>query len=271
MDPYADPEIARLRAEAVAMAGGIGDLVQRASVYHHLYEHSGANHAFPLLAAHGALWASGYFKAGMRFGAIAASIQKFGGADEAELKRRLLAFANQFRDINRRVCVETYFIYHLTADDHFRHTAERIVPTALLTEMDRCHAARRAGRVLSDAERRPLFSAFFLWEQANIVGPSIDAAFAGFDWPFIKAMALTPRIRFAYFHPLVPVAFRNFGDTDERIAAGIEAFDRACAAGWERVERRLSAYGIMPADFTRDSRSFFDSLRTSVVGRLAPA
>jgi len=266
-----DPAITALRAEAVAMAGGIGDLTQRASVYHHLFQHSGGNHTFPLLAAHGALWASGYFLAGIRFGAITAAIQHVGGANEAELKRRLRIFAHQFRDINRRVCVETYFIYHLTAAGRFSDAAERIVPLDLLIEMQRCHAARLTGRSLSDAERRSLFCAFFLWEQANIVGPSIDAAFAAFDWPLIRSMALKPRIRFAYFNPLFPLAFRNFADTDERILMGLAAFDRACATGWERVEKRLSSYGIMPAAFTRDSRAFFESLRTSVTSRLSTA
>ena len=49
-----------LRSEAERLAGGLNDLAQRATVYHHLYEHSGGNHIFPLIAAHGAMWARGY-------------------------------------------------------------------------------------------------------------------------------------------------------------------------------------------------------------------
>jgi hypothetical protein len=52
-----------LRGEATLLAGGINDLTQRASVYHHLFEHSQGNHLFPLLAAHGALWAAGLLSA----------------------------------------------------------------------------------------------------------------------------------------------------------------------------------------------------------------
>lgn len=59
-----DLEVERIRARATALAGTTGDLVQRASVYHHLYADSGRNHSFPLLAAHRALWASGYFRVG---------------------------------------------------------------------------------------------------------------------------------------------------------------------------------------------------------------
>ncbi|GAA0599662.1 hypothetical protein GCM10009416_42150 [Craurococcus roseus] len=57
-----------VRREATLMAGGIHDLAQRAGVYHHLFVHSGRNHVFPLLAAHGALWARGHFQKGMRLG-----------------------------------------------------------------------------------------------------------------------------------------------------------------------------------------------------------
>ncbi len=59
-----------MRHQAERLAGGLGDLAQRATVYHHLFEHSGRNHIFPLLAAHGAMWAKGYFRFGKRLGQI---------------------------------------------------------------------------------------------------------------------------------------------------------------------------------------------------------
>ena len=246
------------------MAGRTGDLVQRASVYHHLYAHSGGNHCFPLLAAHGALWASGYFRSGMRFGRAVAAARAVIGADPAELMRRLTGFAEAFRDINRRVCVETFFIYRLTAERRFRDQAELLVPNSLLSQMDRCHSARRLGRTLSDRERRDLFTSFFLWEQANIVGPSIDRAFAEFDWPLIRAMALRPKIRFSYFGGQ-PLSFGDFRSTEERIELGMEAFDRASLQGWCKVEHALCSYGIMPPVFRADPNQFFDKIMRAVV------
>ena len=71
MNPSTEAEVRLLRAWAVTLAGRTGDLAQRASAYHHLYRHSGGNHAFPLLAAHGALWASGYFQRNLKRGALA--------------------------------------------------------------------------------------------------------------------------------------------------------------------------------------------------------
>ena len=65
MNRLAD-EFAALTREAERLAGGLRDLAQRATVYHHLFRASGGNHIFPLIAAHGALWAGGYFRFGQR-------------------------------------------------------------------------------------------------------------------------------------------------------------------------------------------------------------
>lgn len=59
-------EFARLHEMGVRLAGPIFQVARRASVYRQLYLHSGRNHVFPLIAAHGALWASGYFAFGLR-------------------------------------------------------------------------------------------------------------------------------------------------------------------------------------------------------------
>ncbi len=182
---------------------------------------------------------------------------------------RLHRFAEDFRDINRRVCVETFFIYWLTARPHLRGQAEALVPSDLLSEMDRCHVARLAGRSLSDEERRALFRAFFLWEQANIVGPAIRAAFAQFEWPLIRYMALRPRIRFAYL--CEPLSFTDFSDTSERVEMGMRAFQQACSVGWDRVEDTLSRYEIMPDAFVADPGDFFQALTRSVLPGLSPS
>ena len=50
------------RLEGEKLAGSLFQLTQRASVYRHIYRASGGNHIFPLIAAHGALWARGYFR-----------------------------------------------------------------------------------------------------------------------------------------------------------------------------------------------------------------
>jgi hypothetical protein len=251
------PETNALRKKAEALAGKVGDLIQRSSVYHHLYSHSGQNHSFPLLAAHGALWASGYFKQGMQFGRFVAAFKGLQGHDRLALIASLQSFADDFRDINRRVCIETYFIYHLTAKAENFDIASTWMPDSLLVEMDRCHTARRSGRSLSNDERRALFMAFFLWEQENIVGPAIEAAYAKFDWDLIRRLALKPKIRFAYFDKWSPLIFKNFADTEERIEMGVRTFNRACDAGWHRVENALLDYQIMPKFFETNPDEYF--------------
>ena len=252
---------ADIRAEATAMSGRTGDLVQRAAMYHHLYDHSGGNHGFPLLAAHGALWASGYFRRGLRTAGLLAAVQGLcGERDRATLMAAVSAFAETFRDINRRVCIETLYIYWLSGDARCRALAEAEIPCVLLSEMDRCHWARANGRLLTQEERRAVFEAFFRWEQAEIVGPAVEAAFANFDWTAIRTLALRPTIRFAYFGT-ARLPFRDFSMREERIEKGLAAFALAEAAGWDRVETSLGDYGLMPPVFLLDPPAFVEAHR----------
>ena len=258
-----------LQREALRLAGRNGDLIQRAAVYHHLYQHSAGNHVFPLLAAHGALWAGGYFRRGMMGGAVL-RWRYASAAYRRELMDRLRAFAEAFRDINRRVCVETYRIYYLTRDARRAEDAAREIPPALLGAMHLCHDAQRRGRALSTPEKRRLFAAFFHWEQEQIVGPAVAKAFAGFDWPDVHRRARRPVIRFAYLHRADHLRFTDFASTEERIAMGLRAFDLADRTGWRAVETALGGYGTMPRDFLADPARFFrglaDHLREPVAG-----
>src|SRR5258708_624498 len=157
-----------LLREATRLAGGLNDLAQRAAVYHHLYQHSGGNHAFPLIAAHGALWARGYFRFGMRLGWL------WSLTDLASPQRRqhrltlLAAFADAFRDINRRVCIETYASYHFTRMFGQHPRAGELIDPALIEALMRLHAARKRGQELPDDEKRLVFEAFFHHEQTNV-------------------------------------------------------------------------------------------------------
>ncbi len=258
-------EFQRLQAEGTRLAGGLTDLSQRATVYHHLFEDSGGNHAFPLIAAHGALWAKGYFRSGTRFSQML-SIQYV--LRPAIRQRQLAAlddFADTFRDINRGVCADTYANYHFTKKYGDNPAARALVDPEIFDALDQVHTARREGRTLTDAEKRAVFVAHFLNEQQHVVGPTLDRATDAFDWPLVKLIALRPIVRFAYFPGGQRLWFRNFADRNERIARGLQAFDVAAGVGWDEVQAALARYDVLPKAFFADSIRYFTGLREATL------
>lgn len=255
----------KLHHEATRLAGGLNELAQRAAVYHHIYEHSGGNHAFPLIAAHGALWARGYFRFGIRLGWIW-SLTDLCSPQRRRLRLdKLAAFADAFRDINRRVCIETYTSYHFTAQFGGHPQACELIDPILNEALGRLHSARLCGKELPDAEKRLVFEAFFRHEQINVVGPSIAEAVAGFDWPAMRAVALRPVIRFAYFPWRRVLFFSDFSQVEERIGNGLQAFATATEVGWPYVESCLRRYEILSPTFFQNSVEHFARLRDRVL------
>lgn len=252
-----------LQKEGLRLAGGLNDLSQRATVYHHIFKDSGGNHIFPLIAAHGALWARSWFSFGMKLG----KVLSWQYALNAETRRSKLAkleeFANVFRDINRRVCVDVYANFHFTKRYGKHPDASKIVPADLLEALNRVHAANDSGTELTDDERREVFTAHFLSEQQHIVGPSIEKGIAEFDWPLLRMIALRPLIRFAYFRRTF--LFRNFANREERIEKGLLAFNTAAEIGWENVEQDLRKYDVLPEQFFARPIEYFASLREAVL------
>jgi len=253
------------REEGEKLAGSLTQLAQRASVYRHIYRASGGNHIFPLIAAHGALWARGYFRWALDLGQKLAWQYAF----QPELKARQLAsldtFANAFRDINRRVCADTYANFHFTAEHGEEAAAADLVPHDLLHALNQMHAAQREGRVLSAAEKQDIFTAHFLYEQEYVVGPSLQAAVDAFDWPAARFIALRPIIHFAYFPESTSFWFRNFADRSERIARGQQAFRVAAQVGFARVEADLRKYAMLPEVFFTQPVEYFAMLRQHVL------
>ena len=236
--PTRDHEILALRARAIGLAGAPGDFARRAAHYTALYRHSGGNHGFALLAAHGALWGIGYLDRALRAGYWLAALHP-----DAEARRqRLDAFATTLGEINRRVFVEFWFTYQLTADPALAEEARRLLPEDLVDALTAAHAARRADIPLDEAARRILFASFFRWEQTQIVAPLIDDAWRNLRWPLVGALAARPRIGFAYMPRGTVLAFRNFRNTAERLTMGLRAFDTASKVGWPVAEAALAHY-----------------------------
>lgn len=255
----------QLRSDAEILTGGLSDLSRRATVYRHIFLASGGNHAFPLIAAHGALWAGGYFRLGMRLGSVL-SWQYLG---QPSLRRhqlqKLNAFADVFREINRRVCIDTYVNYHFTRQYGRYAESGRFLPPELGESLNRLHAATKAGRTLSEAEKRCVFETHFRQEQRHIVGPTLTEAVSRFDWPLVKAIALKPRVRFAYFPSGTGIWFQNFASQDERIEQGLRAFEIAAHVGWSTVDAALQRYSLLPADYFVAPAVYFERFRAGIL------
>lgn len=259
-------EYQRLHDEGTRLAGGLTDLAQRAAVYHHVYCDSRRNHVFPLIAAHGALWASGHFETGRR---LAWWLSWQYGYSPARRARQLAAvetFANALRDVNRRVCADTYASYHFTALYGSRPDATGYVAPPLLEALLRVHAARRSGRELTSQEKLAVFEAHFLNEQEFVVGPTIERASADLDWPLVRWLALRPTIRMAYFPAGHELRFADFSSRRQRIENGLKAFHLAAGVGWNETAAALRDYGLLPAAFFADDRAHFASLKQLVLG-----
>ena len=61
---------AAARSEAESLAGTLADMPRRAIAHHALYRRSGHGLAFPLMAAHGALWGKRHIDRGLAVGAL---------------------------------------------------------------------------------------------------------------------------------------------------------------------------------------------------------
>ena len=244
-EEFVASEYRRIRRAAYALAGEPDDLEGRASLYLRLYRDSGGRNVFPLIAAHGAIWARRYLSKGMLAGRVLALCQ---GGTPRRVRARLEmihGFAEAFRDINRRVCAEAYCAWYFTRVHGETAFARRLMPADLLDLLNACHRSQAQGREFPAAQRRALFRAGFLWEQATIATPAVEAAVAGFDWPLAKWFALRPCIRFAYFSPGQYLHFSDFSSESERFAQGAVAYAYAEEAGFARVEAALARRGIV--------------------------
>ena len=131
------------------------------------------------------------------------------------------------------------------------------------------HRAARAGSRLSTAERARVFERALLFEQELTVGPKVREEVAKFDCPVLTAIVLRPVVRFTYFPRSTYFAFRNFGDTDERIEKAVRSYALAERMGWPRVGETIRRHGVLPQRFFADPRAYAGELATAA--GVAPA
>jgi len=262
-----DPEAlqaryAELKQEAARKAGGLLEIPRRVAILHELFRDSGGNHVFPLIAAHGALWAFSYFEMGGSLGRLIALRYCYSQTERIYRLDILREFAEKFRQVNRQVCIDSYANYHFARELGDQPGADQVVPPELLETLNRVHAARRHQRELPAEQKREVFQQSFRCEQELTVAPGVQAAIAEFECKIMQFLCLRPVVRFTYFPALRYFFFRNFGNKDERIAKGLQAYELADRAGSSRVCDSLLLYGHIPRRLLDDPQGYLNDCLT---------
>lgn len=247
---------AEFRHTGYALAGEPGHLHRRAGVYHKMYLDSGKRNVFPLIAAHGSLWASDFFRKG-ELGARLLSLPYLliPGARAAKL-RTAARFADRFKDINRDICGEAHAIYHYTRVHGGDSFIRAMIGDAFADILCECHDSIESGADFPREMREKLFSAFLNWEQATIVAPSLAGAFANLRWGVIAWLALRTKVDMAYLGRRHALRFENFASKEERIDRGMQAYRRAEQVGLAHVEETLQRYRLVQVRHDTMSQSY---------------
>lgn len=246
----------QLRAMAVRLAGAPGDIAQRVMVHHQVFLDSKGNHAFPLVALHGALWAAGFFETTGKLGDALRARYFYSTRERTARMAMLGGFAEGFKSVNRGVFIDTFTNYFYTKHYGLRREASRMMQPELFGALNAVHAANRAGVTLGAVERRDVFAQALEFEQELTVAPGIAREVARFDCPVLRFLCLRPLVRFHYFPRQRYMWFRNFADKSERIAKAMRSYDLAASVGWGRVEQAMRGSPVLPAAYWSDPGTF---------------
>ncbi len=251
-----------IQNRARRLAGEPGDIARRVAVHYSLYQDSRGNHAFPLVALHGALWAYGFFESTGKLGRII-QYRYFYNARERKFRMGLLnGFSQGFKSVNRSVFIDTYTNYFFTKECGGSGVSEFVRPE-LADALDRVHHAARNGASLSDSEKKHVFLQSLRWEQEITVGPGVKAEVEKFHCPILTFLCLKPVVRFAYFPRWKFLFFNNFSNTDERIENARRSFELARLRGWDKVERSMKDYRVLPEPFFQSPSDYVKGLTES--------
>ena len=251
-----------LKAEGDKLAGDLLDIRRRAMILHNLYLDSGENHAFSLIAAHGALWAYRYFEVGGRLGRFIAYRYFYNPTERMYRLGLLNSFAKSCR-VNRLVCIDTYANFYFTQRYGERSGAEELVHPELLEALNRVHAARKADRRLTEDEK-PAGVPDVVQVGAGGDGGAGYRAVAGFDCPILRGLCLKPLVRFAFFPRWRFMLFRDFSSKDERIAKGHVTYGLGRRPAGHRVAESLRAYRLLDPEFFASPRKHYQRLKGGV-------
>lgn len=242
VSPALEVNYERIREEATRLAGAPMDMPARAQILHQIYTDSNGNHAFPLVALHGALWGHRFFEVAGPIG-NAISVRYFYDRKLMKEKKRMLnEFEVSFQITNRSVFIDTYTNYYFSKTFGRQPGAEKFIDPVLLRALNEVHEATRNHIPLSAERKREIFKTALYYEQELTVGPRVHAAVQNFHCPVLTFFALKPVVHFAYFPFGAAFFFHDFSNQEERIKYAIQAYDLAVHVGWKKVESSIQDY-----------------------------
>jgi hypothetical protein len=260
-----EKEYQSLRTEAEKLAGKPGDIRQRAVFLHEIFEDSKKNHCFAEIAMHGALWAYNFFETTGTLGKLI-SYRYFYDREEMKYRHGLLqGFSEGFKAANRSVFIDTYSNYYFTKQYGKNSDSIGIMKPELLNALETIHQASKSEETLDTDKRRELFNTTLLWEQETTVAPAVKTEVAKFDCPILKRLVLKPFVRFSYFPKTKLFWFKNFSETDERIARAHECFEVAEEVGWKKVFQSMQKYEVLDKNFFRNPLQFTGKLKSEIL------
>jgi hypothetical protein len=260
----------QLRDQARQLAGGPGDIAQRAVFLNEMFRDSRGNHAFPQIALHGAMWARRFFNTADRVTHFVRRLRLPRTATIRQLDEAGASFELALQRANREVFVDTYTNYWFSKERGHELGAELLVHPALLARLNEMHDVTRRGGTLGPDQRRELFVKSLEHEQEQTVSAAVTAAVDRIPSEF-RGLLLHPTVRFSYFPFWRYFFFKDFSSTAERIHNATRSYDVAEKAGWKKVSDRMRAYDELPRDYFRDRQGFTDRLRVTLTAQPSTA
>ena len=227
--------IEQLDEEVGALAGRPHDFAQRAVVLHHLYDHSRGNHLWALAEARRSL----RIAAGLP--ALRQRLDRWGWVisrrDEARVA--LEGLANAVGEVARLRTIAVYRAYRVTGTPALCDEIDASMGADLAASLAQCHATRRSGSEMSEAERQLLAHQCEQSAASAVAIVKLEAAWAAIEATWLRRAAR-----------------RLVG---EKALAKQAARDRRRGAG--RVEIDLRNDPALPAPFRANPAQHFYALQ----------
>jgi len=214
------------------LAGSVADFDQRIDLFLELYEESNRNFIFPLVALHGAKWAKDYLTKN-DYRLFLMSYQTLGLIAYKEInKLKILSY--ELKRINREVFIDVVSKYK-TATKKIECNEKLKVLGFNQALIDSIKLSLSTTE-LSNTQKLAIYKEMLLYEQQKNVAPKIKELAKRLNFNLVERnLFLRPKVRFAYFPEGIKFKFKNFFDTEERIAHALAAAKLALQVGDEKV------------------------------------